>query len=53
MLFKQTEEIKNLAAQNRNIEQTTGNFLTALREYHIFGFVSEISAGTNIICLTL
>lgn len=30
MLFKQTEEIKTLAAQNRNIEQTTGNFLTAL-----------------------
>lgn len=53
VLFKQTEEIKNLAAKNRIIEQTLGNFLTALWEYHVFGFVSEISAITNDICLTL
>ena len=42
-----------MAAQDTNIEQSKGAFLTALGEYHIFGFVSEIFAETNNINLTL
>lgn len=42
-----------MAAQYTNIEQSKGNFLTAVGKYPIFVFVSEVFAGTNNISLTL
>lgn len=50
--FQRNIEMKTMAAQDTNVEQSKADFLTALRGYHIFVFVSEIFARTNSISLT-